>query len=771
MTLALAIVASLGFAIQDDAGTVHGVVRNVVDGRPIAGAEIVLVGSDRSALTDRSGRYTLGGIPGGERRLRATHIGFSPLLVDLSVPEDGRVAVDFHLRSQAYELPPVAAKVAMTPRVVTHQPEPYEGETVPARAVVRVLDASPGVTELGISAGARALLGPDPPAPDNVLYVRGAGASLDLVLLDGAPVHAPFHLGGLVSPGVSPPIHRAKRLQGGVTARYDGGLSDVLILESRPGARGVQASAFVDMLAAGGTIETARSDLGAFVASFRSLHGSWEDGLLPTGFPQRYADALLRADLFPGGGPDTLSLTLFHNEESVRFEGEDSREEPRWGNAAGSLRYRTPSVLGRLELGGALGSFDTRLPVGTADPLIATGATRRARVWADVSRQVGEMRIGYGLQGGRLDLRTRFREREHASTAVRLRQRADAGALALWLEGERPLLPDVDLLAGLRGNVFSDGLGASLSPRLGLGWQVSDALRLKGSFGRFHQLVVTVDTDLPIESTIVTDDDGRVLGTVLSRVAAARSTHLVLGATYAPRPRTLVRVEAFWKSSDGVPEFGSGSLENAGVDVLASRRLAPGLTAWGAYTLGWAWAVYPDEASQTVYSGRHFLRGGITFDAPGQLRLDADVSMGAGLEFGAVPRSERSVLTPAEATTGSDGATSTFASGPWTGGSADGVTFVPPGGELSSSGPTGPGGTIFTRAPDGSYLRLNVQATAELEVKMFGKTQELLPYFRIVNALDRRDAMFFHFDGDEEDEPSPIGSVPILPVVGFEWRF
>lgn len=767
MTLALAIVASLGFAVQEVPGTVHGVVRDVADGRPVAGAEIALVGSERSALTDRSGRYTLSGVPRGERRLRATHIGFSPLVVDLSVPESGKVAVDFHLRSEAYELPPVAVRVAMTPRVVLHRPEPLEEEIVPARAVVRVLDASPGVAELGIAAGARALLGPDPPAPDNVLYVRGAGAALDLVLLDGAPVHAPFHLGGLVSPGLSPPIHRAKRLQGGVSARYDGGLSDVLILESRPGAGGVHASAFADMLAAGATIETARSDLGALFASFRSLHGSWENGLLPTGFPQRYSDALLRADLLPGDS-DTLSVTLFHNEESVRFEDGPSEEEPRWGNAAGSLRYRMPSVVGRLELGGALGAFDTRLPVGASDPLIATGTTRRARVWADVHRQLGDTRIGYGIQGDRLSLRTRFRERESATTAVRLRQRAEAGAFALWLEGERPVLPDVDLLAGLRGNFFSDGLGASLSPRLGVGWQVDDALRLRGSFGRFHQLVVTVDTELPIESTIVTDSDGRVLGTVLSRVAPARSTHLVLGATYKPRPRTVLQVEAFWKSSDGVPEFGPGSLENAGIDVLASRRLAPGFTAWGAYTLGWAWADYPDAANQTVYDGRHFLRGGVTFDAPGQIRLDADISMGAGLEFGAVPRSERSVLTPAEEGAGSDVPTATLASRPSSVG--DGVTFIPPGSELSGSGPLGPGGTIFTRAPDGSYLRFNVQATAQLEVKVFGRVQELLPYFRIVNALDRRDAMFFHFDGDEKDEPSPIGSVPILPVVGFEWR-
>ena len=259
----------------------------------------------------------------------------------------------------------------------------------------------------------------------------------------------------------------------------------------------------------------------------------------------------------------------------------------------------------------------------------------------------------------------------------------------------------------------------------------------------------------------MTTADGQVVGSVLSRVAAARSSHVVLGVTHAPRSRSVIRIEAFWKTSRGVPEFGNGSLRNAGIDVLASRPLAPGFAVWGAYTLGWAWADFPDADARTVYGGRHFLRGGVTFDAPGQVRFDADLSMGQGLEFGAVPRSERSALTPVEPA-----------------GEAAGVgpAGLPPGAVelvdrvLSFQGPETGGGPIFTTAPDASYLRLNVQATAELDVRIFGHDQQLLPYYRIVNALDRRDALFYRFDGDENDEPRAVGSVPILPVIGLEWR-
>jgi hypothetical protein len=772
MMLALAVVASLGFAVQDAPGTVQGFVRDAGSGEPIAGANVILVGSGRSAVTDADGRYVITGVVGGESRIGARRLGFSPLEVDLSIPPSGVVAVDFHLRVEAFQLAPLGATVVALEPAQVGKVDVREPERVPASVVIRELDTSPGVAELGIAAGARALLGPDPPAPDNVLYVRGAGASLDLVLLDGAPVQAPFHLGGLVNPGLPPSINRAERLQGGVTARYDGGLSDVLLLDSRPGAAGVDASVFVDMLAAGGTFESADEGVGAVFASYRNLHGSWGDGLLHSGFPQRYADALLRGDLYPSGGADTLSLTIFQNEESVRIGDGPLNETPSWGNTAGSLRYRTSTSLGRLELGGALGSFDARLPVGTVDPLIATGSTRRARAWADFESRLGGTWIGYGIQGERLGLRTQFRESQGAGTEVRLRQRADAGAAAVWVEGRRAVLSDVELAAGMRANLFTDDLGRSLSPRLSAGWQVSDDLRLSGSFGRFHQLVVTVDTDLPIENTIVTMADGRVVGSVRSRVAAARSTHLVFGVTHTPKRRAVIRLEAFWKSSVGVPEFGNGLLRNAGVDVLASRPIAPGLTAWGAYTLGWAWADYPDAATQTVYASRHFLRGGVTFDAPGEIRLDADLSMGHGLEFGAVPRSERAAVTPdepGESPSGEGGVPDGTAAALQIAGSAAGVAAV--GGRVfSSQGPTDVGGPIFTRAPEGSYLRLNVQATAEIDVRILGRDQQLLPYFRIVNALDRRDALFFHYDSDLGDEPRAIGSVPILPVVGLEWR-
>ncbi|TFG66481.1 MAG: hypothetical protein E4H28_01830 [Gemmatimonadales bacterium] len=546
-------------------------------------------------------------------------------------------------------------------------------------------------------------------------------------------------------------------MQGGVTARYDGGLADVLLLTSRPGADGVHSMLFADMLAAGGSFESASSDFGAVYMSVRTLHNSWNGSLLDSGLPQSYSDALVRSDLFLADH-DTLSVTVFRNEETVRLDERPSFDEPRWGNTAGSVRYLTDTDFGRMELGAALGDFSARLPVGSTDPLTATGSTRRTRLWADFTNQVGDTEVGYGLQGDRLNLRTRFRGPADPGGAVRLSQRANAQAIGAWVEGRRAISPRVDLKAGLRANFLTDGMGSSLSPRLLIGWQVAPDLRFTGSFGRFHQMVVTVDTDLPIQTTEISGSDGRLLGTILSDVAAARSIHVLFGVTHSSAPREMIHAEAFWKSSSDVPEFGDGALRNAGIDVLVGRPLNPQVSVWGAYSLAWAWASFPDAVSQEVFSGRHFLRSGLTMESPGHLRVDADVSLGEGLEFGAIPRSERAALTPADNTPAPPVPTAPAVPG-----------TAPP--VLSINVPGGDGGPIFTRAPNGTYLRLNFQITGEFDVRMLGHEQKLLPYFRLVNALDREDALFYRFDRQDNAEPTPVGGVPLLPVFGIEWRF
>src|SRR5690606_5155891 len=97
--------------------------------------------------------------------------------------------------------------VALQPVTVDGQTSVLAGaaDTLPASdgelalAGARAIENTPGLSELGVTDAVRGIPGDDPD-PGSLLYVRGAAADLKLVYLAGAPVYAPFPLGGILEP-------------------------------------------------------------------------------------------------------------------------------------------------------------------------------------------------------------------------------------------------------------------------------------------------------------------------------------------------------------------------------------------------------------------------------------------------------------------------------------------------------------------------------------------------------------------------------------------
>jgi hypothetical protein len=74
-------------------------------------------------------------------------------------------------------------------------------------------------------------------------------------------------------------------------------------------------------------------------------------------------------------------------------------------------------------------------------------------------------------------------------------------------------------------------------------------------------------------------------------------------------------------------------------------------------------------------------------------------------------------------------------------------------------------------APEEDFLRLDLEVSWEARPRIGGRSTELRPYLRVINALDRRDALFHYFDRWMEDGLRPLAERPFLPLVGLEWRF
>src|SRR5690606_21357421 len=119
---------------------------------------------------------------------------------------------------------------------------------------------------------------------------------------------APFHLGGLIN-AVDGDFMRAARLYvGGAPARYDGGLSYVLDLETRAGRDAANhGSLTMDLLSSRMLIEGPVTQTSSYLIGTRSVHGMGAEAFLEEAFPYRYTDGLARIDFAAMGGQVTVT--------------------------------------------------------------------------------------------------------------------------------------------------------------------------------------------------------------------------------------------------------------------------------------------------------------------------------------------------------------------------------------------------------------------------------------------------------------------------------
>ena len=107
MRCGILVLAAVGVALSTEAraqGRITGTVTAAQDGRPIAGATVTVVGTNRTAATEASGRYEIADAPSGTQLVRVRLLGFAPLTLTVQVPAGEAVTLDFQLVAAAVQL-------------------------------------------------------------------------------------------------------------------------------------------------------------------------------------------------------------------------------------------------------------------------------------------------------------------------------------------------------------------------------------------------------------------------------------------------------------------------------------------------------------------------------------------------------------------------------------------------------------------------------------------------------------------------------------------
>lgn len=724
--------------VQEPPALVWGQVRSASTGAPLAYAVIEVVVGGRQRLvveTDSAGIYRLRGISPGRRLIRATHLDHAPHEIEVLAAAGQQIYVEFDLEMRPVKLPDVTARVSALQtglRDTLSAPPPEIGA-----ATVKVLEGTPGVAELGLAEAAREVPG-EPVDPSDVLFVRGGASDLKLVLLNGAPVIAPFHIGGLINALDMQLLRSATVYLGGAPARYDGGLSYVMDLETRSGrARTQHVDVGVDLLAARAITEGPITSGMSYIVGGRSVHGLGATPFVADPFPYTYGDALGRIDIdFPGSG--TLSITGFWNRERVRLDSAGAFDQvAEWGNNAGSIRYR--GQLGGTEalLTAAAGVFQTELPLRGLRPIVTAASSKRLRVGADFASALGPARLIYGASFDRLQFSQTAVSVTDTSENVALQARGVGDVGGMYLDGMVSATSRLRLRAGLRADVFSLRPTPRIAPRLAATFLITDRAALTLAAGRYRQYVRVPEEDPDFIGT--GPDEVQQTGPL----TVARASHLVLSLDQDLGEGLRLGIDGFFKVFDGLPSEAGETAQASGLDLWVRRNTGT-LTGWFGYSLAWVWSDRDVDRFPPTRSlnGRHLVSAGVSGPMIGGGNFDVQVAYGAGLPFTAIPEPE--ITTP-----------------------VFGLAFTSVAGAAAAEPiPNTP------TEPNQRYLRVNAQLARTWDAEWRGMNFALTPYLRVLNALDRRDAIFYHFDKTGSDpEPRALAALPVLPIVGVEWKF
>ena len=738
-TLALAVLTAL--PMQDPPGTISGRVRSAGTGAPIPYAVVEVLRANADPIrveANANGIYIIANVPAGSYTVRASHIDHAPHeVLGYRVFAGRNQSVGFDLAVRPVRLDPMVARAG-------HVPQPLR-DTMTVRpedlgvAARRALEVTPGVAELGLADAANAVPGYEPVDPSDVLFVRGATEDLKVVYLNGAPVFAPFQVGGLLTP-IDGDLFRSTTLHvGGSPSRYDGGLSYVMDLETRSGrANGMHANVAVDMVAAKGAFEGPIGNRASFIVAGRGVHGRGAAPFIDQPFPYEYADGLGRVDVDLGNGR-VLSMTGFWNRENVRLDSvQRNGNEAEWGNRAGSVRLRS-------EIGGmdalftlAAGDFATRLPYGGLRVWVTEGTSNRLRGAADFGRTIGPGRVNFGGSIDRVAYGQNVWPLGFAQDSVLYRSRTAGTVGGVYIDASTNPVDRVQVRAGLRADVFSLASGVHLGPRISATMLVTERVALTIAAGQYRQFVRADDSPLAV---IVTP--GLAIPGAAQKLDVASASHFMAALDQELGEGISLSLEGYYKAFEGLPSTGGAKAEASGVDLWV-RRNRGALNGWFGYSLAWVWSDdgSPGSADDNLFAGRQVMTAGVMGPLIGKGRFDVRFAYGAGLPFAAIP--EPDAGTPVISV-----------------GFVDQPAFA-----MAAPLPSRPD------APDQPYLRLDAQVERTFNAEWNGFNFSVTPYVKVFNALDRRDGVFYYQPRGTDSGPlRAVAGLPVLPVLGFDWRF
>ncbi len=229
---------------------IAGVVRSV-DGRPLDGTNVVVLGTAFGDATDEQGRFEIGALSAGTFKVEAALIGYKPAVRTAEVKPGFSASINFYLKPDTLSLEQVI--------VTAQRPETGLSQMTPHLQIITRADIANSnartLSELLRQVSGVFIKSYGNSPAQQTISIRGGEANQVLVLIDGEAVTNPQTGQADLNSMALSNVERIEVLKGGASALFgSNAIAGVINIQTRSGGRpeGLEMS-LQTMLAAFGT--------------------------------------------------------------------------------------------------------------------------------------------------------------------------------------------------------------------------------------------------------------------------------------------------------------------------------------------------------------------------------------------------------------------------------------------------------------------------------------------------------------------------------------
>jgi outer membrane cobalamin receptor len=584
----------------------RGSVRDSASGETVPYATVRILGTDKGAYSNVNGYYFISTVPFGYQDVQVTAVGYEPLTKRIRFRREEPVSQNFYIVPKPVQLQPITKtaerlKEVYETNISAQSISQQEINMVPVtvqKDLFRVIKLIPGVVSTS--------------DVTSQFYVRGGGGDQNLILLDNMIVYNPFHAFGLFSIFNSDIIKVSEVLTGGFGPEFGGRLSSVINIMTREGNKNRYAGKVnLGLLSGQACVEGPVFD-GSFLLSYRR---SYFDQIL-----KKFLSKDLPVDFY-----DLNGKVMYDLSEDGKFYGNffvsndhlknDKLTEPDydWKNNAFSLQYL--QSLGDIFMLDA--TFSRSFFSAYMDP---KGYQNKIKSESQISNALFNAKVEAFLKSG--DIVTfgftfDLPDMKYAltnSAGYNIDGSGHISDASIWVKYKLTKLGNFTFDIGLRGNLSNilDQPDYFLEPRLSMKYNIDDNFAIKGSYGRYHQKLITTSNEdevIPVFETWLP---------INIPLNPERADHFVLGIDGNATKNLVVSLQGYYKKFNNIlgynlykydaddPDFASGHGKSYGVETMLKYQ-RDGLFSWISYSLSWAEKTINNITYPPRYDKRHVL--------------------------------------------------------------------------------------------------------------------------------------------------------------------